>query len=358
MDYRVKDPATRREGFLRWWAWAVEWGDCDPALWAINYLHARYEHNDEERLWLAWLYGHTYRLPTSWVLKQEFPDVELATNSRVTAWNNAHYARLRYQTDTKYNKGHLPIMLASYKAWVSRRGTSQRAAFDVMQGDNERQTFRRLWDSITAPASEGGLHKFGRYSTWFYLQTLRHTADVPLLADSLMLADKSGSRSHRQGLLWALAREEDLEADFTAGQAADLEAAALDIMTEAHARWPRLASRMDLFSMETCLCSYKKVWRVREGRYLGYYLDRQAEEIRQAERDGWVGVDWSVLWEARLSLLDPRLASRDAQIDPASFPLFLEEGAPRRQNWSFPDDPPEPPPPALGWLAQMIEGGT
>lgn len=338
-DYRPSDRAIRRESFLRWWAWSTAWGDCDPALWALQYLHARYEHNDEERLWCAWLYGHTYRLPTSWVLKQEFPDMELATDSRVTEWNTQNYKRLRYQTDTKYNKGHLPVMLASYRKWVEARGGSQRAAFTAMEGDNEVQTFRNLWNAITANSADGGMHKFGRYSTWFYLQTLKHTAQVPLEADQLFLADKSGSKSHRTGLLYALGREAEKDDAFTPAQSETLEQEASEMRAEAHSRWPSLAARMDYFGMETCLCSYKKVWRVKEGRYLGYYLDRQAEEIRAAQSDGWTGVDWNVLWQARQELLDPRLGGREARIQQERFPNFLEEGVPRRQNWSFRDDP-------------------
>ena len=87
MDYRLKE--NRREAFIRWYAWSLKHNDCDPAVWATNYLHNRYEHNDEERIWLAWLYGNTYQLPTAWVLKNEFPDFELATVDRITQWNTA-----------------------------------------------------------------------------------------------------------------------------------------------------------------------------------------------------------------------------------------------------------------------------
>jgi hypothetical protein len=41
-DYRLPDRAVRREGFLRWWSWSTAWGDCDTALWALNYIHAGY----------------------------------------------------------------------------------------------------------------------------------------------------------------------------------------------------------------------------------------------------------------------------------------------------------------------------
>ena len=116
MDYR--QPQNRREAFIRWYAWSMKYDDCDPAVWATNYLNKRYEHNDEQRLWLAWLYGNTYYLPTAWILMNEFPDFELATVDRMEQWNAANYKRLRYQTDTKWNKGHLPAMFASYQKFI------------------------------------------------------------------------------------------------------------------------------------------------------------------------------------------------------------------------------------------------
>ncbi len=81
-DYRLEQ--NRKEAFIRWYAWSLKYDDCDPAVWATNYLNNRYEHNDEQKLWLCWLYGNTYYLPTAWVLMNEFPDYELATVDRMT----------------------------------------------------------------------------------------------------------------------------------------------------------------------------------------------------------------------------------------------------------------------------------
>jgi hypothetical protein len=78
--------------------------------------------------------------------------------------------------------------------------------------------------------------------------------------------------------------------------------------------------------METCLCSYKKIFRKTNGRYLGYYLDRQSEEITQIEKDGWNGVDWNVLWQAREEVLLKKLSQKHAKIQKEKFPLFLETG--------------------------------
>lgn len=330
MDYRLEQ--NRREAFIRWYAWSLKYDDCDPAVWCTNYLHKRYEHNDEERIWFAWLYGNTYQLPTAWVLKNEFPDFELATVDRMEQWNTANYKRLRYQTDTKWNKGHLPSMFASYQKFIGDK--TQREVLESYYGDTEEANFDNLWQVI-----KGSLHKFGRYSTWFYLQHLKHTAGIRISPTSLMLDDYDGSRSHRNGLLFALAQEHDLDRKLTSVEYANLESQAHEILCETKARFPELASSVDYFTMETCLCSFKKIFREKHGRYLGYYLDRQAEEIKMAEGDGWCGIDWDVLWQAREETIDLRLDHKRG-IDKDRFSSFLNSGKLENLEWMFDDEEP------------------
>jgi hypothetical protein len=328
LDYRNKE--NSREAFIRWYAWSLQYDDCDPAVWATNYLNKRYEHNDEQRLWLCWLYGNTYHLPTAWVLMNEFPDFELATVDRMTQWNTANYKRLRYQTDTKWNKGHLPTMFASYQEFIGS-GT-QRERLETYYGTNKEANFDALWTVL-----KNSLYKFGRYSTWFYLQHLKHTAGVSIQPTSLMLDDYDGSRSHRNGLLLALGKADDIDRKLTRAEYADLELHSKSIIVEMRERFPALASQIDYFTMETCLCSFKKIFREHHGRYLGYYLDRQAEEIMQCEKDGWYGIEWQVLWDSRNETIDLRLDNK-LGINKEKFKAFVSSGNIDRLDWMFDDE--------------------
>jgi len=318
-----------KERFIRWYAWSLEYKDCDPAIWMMNYLNNRYEHNSEERVWLCWLYANTYYLPTSWVLKNEFPDYELATVDRISQWNTANYKRLRYQTDTKYNKGHLPSMFESYQKFVGN--SSQKEVLENYYGDNESQNFDNVWNVVNKE-----FHKFGRYTTWFYMQSLHSTAGLILEPTSLMLSDYSGSRSHRNGFLLALDRSDWIDTKLTQKEYSYLEAEAKDILVEIKTRFPHLASEANYYTMETCLCSFKKIFREKHGRYLGYYLDRQAEEIFQLEEDNWPGIEWNVLWQARQESLDNRLLTN--KIDKNKFTSFLNTGKIEKLNWMFSDE--------------------
>ena len=318
---------SNRELFIRWYAWSVSHKDCDPSVWQTNYLNERYQHNDEERIWLCWLYGNTYYLPTSWVLKNEFPDYELATVDRITWWNTENYKRLRYQTDTKYNKGHLPSMFESYQKFMGKK--SQRDVLESHYGDNEQQNFDNLWKVINT-----NYHKFGRYTTWFYMQHLKHTADVKIEPTSLMLNDYSGSKSHRNGLCYALNKEEWINGKLTPKEYQWLEDESQSILDELRHRFPSLAPQFDAFTMETCLCSFKKIFRERSSRYLGFYLDRQADEINKVAADGWYGIDWNVLWQSREETLDSRLLSRYG-VNKDKCGEYVRSGTLDRMNWMF-----------------------
>jgi len=330
MDYRLQE--NRREAFIRWYVWSLQYNDCDPAVWMTNYLNKRYEHNDEQKLWLCWLYGNTYHLPTAWVLMNEFPDFELATVDRMEQWNTVNYQRLRYQTDTKWNKGHLPTMFESYQKFIGK-GT-QRERMESFYASSEEDSFDRLWKG-----TKTSLHKFGRYSTWFYLQHLKHTANVSVNPTSLMLDDYDGSRSHRNGLLYALGQESDCDRRLSATEYSNLEIHAREILEESKRRFPNLADQIDFFTMETCLCSFKKIFREHHGRYLGYYLDRSSEEIKKVSNDGWYGIEWEVLWQAREETLDLRLATRD-NIAKEKFTYFINSGKLDRLNWMFENEEP------------------
>lgn len=327
VDYRLKE--NRRESFIKWYAWSLEYKDCDPAVWMTNYLNDRYEHNQEQRLWLAWLYGNTYYLPTTFILLNEFPDFELATYDRMDTWNTENYKRLRYQTDTKWSKGHLPDMFKSYSEFVGEGEQSH--ALAMHYGDNEHHTFDNLYAVI-----KERFYKFGRYSAWFYLQHLYSTCGVPALPSTLLFNDYSGSRSHRNGFCFAMGKDDWYDKKLSDSEYRWLEDSAKELMIEMKSRFPHLTSDINPYTMETALCAYKKIYRVRNGRYLGYYNDRIGEEISRVEKDGWHGIEWDVLWQARKECLDPRI-SETRVVNKDKMSSFVDEGYIDRLDWMFED---------------------
>lgn len=307
---------NRKEDFVNWFGWSLDLEDCDPSIYMTNYYFDRFEYNTEQRLWLIWLYGTTYYWPTAYVIWNEFPDMELVGVDRLKKWNDDNYSRLRYQNDTKWNKGHLPAQFVSYKEWVGDRTQGEAIAEHLT--DDPVKNFYNLWDVAN------GWHKYGRYTSWFYLQTLKQCGKVPLDVDSLWLHDHSGSRSHRNGLCYAVDRDEWVNQKLDETQLDYLNGEAKEILAEVRQRFPNVADKADYFAMETCLCSFKKLFRKRDGRYLGYYLDRQAEEIKKVEKDNWAGIDWQPLWDAREETLVKKYLTNS--INKGKMEIYLDTG--------------------------------
>ena len=315
IDYRKIE--NRREAFINWYGWSIEIEDCDSALYMTKYFFNRFEYNLEQRLWLCWLYGTTYHWPTAYVIWNEFPDMELVGVKRLTDWNSENYKRLRYQTDTKWNKGHLPAQYESYKDWVGKLTQGER--FKPFLNGTPEQNFQSLWDEVT-----NKWFKFGRYSTWFYLQTLKQCCGFDIESPNLVFADYSGSKSHRNGFCYAMGKDDWVNKKLTAKEINFLEVEGKKVLAESKKAFPHVAEKMDFFSMETALCSFKKLFRVRDGRYLGYYLDRQAEEIKRVENDDWEGIEWLPLWQARKETLLEKY--NNPSIDKDKMKFFLESG--------------------------------
>lgn len=304
----------RKELFLKWWFQSLYINDCDTNLYAAEYVIDRMELNREQRYWLAFLHANTYQLPTAWVLFNEFPDYDGVCVERMREWNEVNKSRLPYQKDQKWLRGKLARIYESYHSTV---GPSQREFFALLDND-----FDAAWTTCTKQ-----FFMFGRYTTWFYLQSLNSLCGHEFVAPRLYLESDS-SAAPRAGLAYACGKDDWAEADegWTQAHFDYLERAADELLAEAQRRFGKKirSVHVDRFSMETALCSFKKLFRRKQGRYLGYYLDRYAEDINKTAAQGWDGINWRLLWESRDDVLLPEFNC--AGVDPKKMEWFLDEG--------------------------------
>lgn len=276
--------------FKRFWVHQLRIRDCDPGIYALQYLCARMELNLEQRYWLCWIYANTYQVATAWVIWNEFPDYAGVSVDRLRAWNNDNYSRLPYQKDQKWLRNHLAPMYESYRKIV---GPRQSDFFDMYRGD-----YPAVWKIAMS------FHKFGRYTSWMYLQALKDVCGLNVEPTSLELHHDS-SKQHRTGLAIAM-NKVDPEASIE-----EMNEVASRILREVHQKHhrflPKYGAQVDYFSMETALCAYSKLHRGQpRGRYLGYYLSRWGEDIHKtAGKNDWPGIDWELLWQCRKEGLHP-----------------------------------------------------
>lgn len=311
---------NRQDLFLRWWVHQLRTFDCDPAIYMMKYIVTRMELNVEQRYWFCWLYANTYQLPTAWVIFNEFPDFENTPVERIDSWCKTNKARLPYQKDQKWLRGCLGETFASYKGNI---GCQTQAEFWADRLNIEPQaSFIQCWEKVLRD-----FRKFGRYTAWFYLQALKEVCGLPLEPISLMLNFDS-SATHRAGLCLALGKDEWAAKGtaFDSRMLGELDEGAADLLAcvRAFPELDQLPVQPDYFSMETSLCAFKKLFRRKQGRYLGFYLDRAAEDIVKTASCDWPGINWQLFWDSRTECLLPELNNSGVAKD--KFDLFLDYG--------------------------------
>lgn len=296
--------------------------DVDPAISYMQYIVDRMELNEEQVLWLCFLYGITYQLPTAWVLWNEMPDLELVDADRLTEWFNNNKLRLPYQQDKIKCRPKTVQTILSYQAIVNG---SQKSYFDaLLNSDDPQVNFDRMWSPLKS------IYNFGRFSTWNHCQALKHVAGYNVEPTTLMLGE-SDSTSFTDGLAYAFGYPEKTTqktVDFTTGKKKKVyykwsEDEKLEMENACASLKKSLG--LDNFQLETLACAFKKIWRTKDSRYVGYYNDRAADDIRKTASFGWDGIDWQLLWDARDECVPEKYLHNNVGVNREWFLLPSEE---------------------------------
>lgn len=266
-------------------------GDMDPAYPAMLYLADRFELNVEQRFWLAFLYAASYCVPTAWYTFNEFPDYAFVDLGRMERWWAGNRDKLHFQTDRRWTRSRNLFVgqVASYRDVV---GASQEERFVGFVAGSPQATYERAYDCLI------GVSQFGQFSMFLYLESVHALTGFAMEPPSLSLPE---AKSSCNGLCYALGLD-DLLRGHDYGQSV-LPAAAYPALDDSLREVQALCGGDSLWALETSLCAYKKVHR--GTRYLGYYIDRQHDEIAKLEGAVTTGVDWSVLWDFRAGHFQP-----------------------------------------------------
>lgn len=245
-------------------------------------LATRNNWDAEQRLWFAFLNGMTQNPITSLRLFDQLPSVPpaSATLKRFEDWFNAEWDTLQFDTDRRYQKRDTVEAIRVYARLVEEHG-SQEA---MLTG----KTYEELWKLV-----RNRYYSFGRLSSFSYLEYVflnGFGADC----DDLLFEDKSGSKSHRNGMLFLLGFD-NLVWDKRANNGFDgnyenfkkmcgfLSERAnifLGAFKTTHTGVPDVSK----FTMESNLCTFKNHFFGR--RYPGVYADMAWERIEWAESRG------------------------------------------------------------------------
>jgi len=253
----------------------------------LRYVAERFELNTEQRYWLAFLYACTLSAPTAFYILHEFPDFELIDQERLRRWWDSNKQRLLFHSDRRWMRArdHFPDVVESYRGNVGR--LKQEHLFQSFLTPNPRTTYER------AAADMSRVYQFGRLSMFPYLEAVSELTGFPMDPPSLDMREAVGVRG---GLALAIGRP---DLGCAAGRRLTLQETGY-----LQGQYEMLVSRMKsidrrntVWSLKTTLCAYEKY---RFGkRWVGFYLDAQAEELKTMQEAVSEGVNWTVLWNYR-----------------------------------------------------------
>ena len=323
-DFRL--PQFREEVFLRFYEFHLEYASHPGCVYYLMpHLFLELEMDLEQKLWFCYLNGVTQNLCTSYIIFKNFPHYD-ETNliTKLEKWHAENWRKLDYDTDRRYQKGHLVKMVKNYKEVV---GQSQSDYFNYRTLYDGESNFVELWGEVIER-----FFMFGRLSTFSYLEYLK-IAGLLINCNDLFLNDISGSQSHRNGLCKVLGRDDwDMHKSnpnnhskiHTPELIEYLKEYAEKLLGNARARF---RSRMYLkdvnyFTLESTLCTYKSWFRPNR-RYPNVYNDMFVDRIRNAEKM-W-GKEFDMFWSYRKQRLPVELRLEDNSWDVGLKPL--------KQNW-------------------------
>ena len=302
MDFRL--PQYRREVFMRFYEFHLRYGTNPGCVYfLLPWLGEHLGLSVEQQYWMAFINGNTQNPVTTYIILREFPEPRL---QHLKEWFDANYHRLEFDIDRRYQKGKFVEAVISY---VNVKCTFQ----------TQRDYFARVaeagWAATWRTVSK--FAHFGRLSTWSYLEYLK-IIGLPLEPDDLMLRDKQGSRSHRNGLCKVLGRDDldwhESNPGFNGYSPEVLEWLEAEAVTLKAELTSRLGDRVSNLTLESALCTYKS-WHRPNRRYPNVYADMLHGRIQRAERL-WPEIDFKPFWEARASHLPRYLRLECNPADP------------------------------------------
>jgi hypothetical protein len=282
---------------------------------ALPFMADRLGWDTEQRYWAAWLNANTQN-PVTTLLLMEHGDRPSRWQD-VANWQQKNWATLQWDSDRKYQKGPFPAACEGYVRKMEQAGGQEAYWAGV-------RTWAGAWSRMT------DLPYMGRLSAWSGLEYFRLLTDAPIPpADTLLLRDVTGSRSHRNGLA-LLAGYDTMLQDNQLNPDAPLEARHWNDQFTAHledfashalalAR-QRNPGHPDVgyLTLESTLCTWKS-WSKKNRRYPGVYADMMHDRIRWAEARH--GDRFGVLWDARAATLPSWLRLEVTPGDPGVKPV-------------------------------------
>lgn len=300
----------REEVFLRFYDFHTKHGTAPGLVYLfIPALKEKLNWTQEETLWFAFLNGCTQHPITSLRLWRIAPS--LAAAHRLLEWLDVNIATVVVDTDRRHHRRAIPQAIMGYEKML--RGANPVDFWQTKASNG--------WQEVWAAAR--AIPTFGRLSAWSFCDYLV-CAGIPVEPDNLMLDDKAGSKSHRNGLAIVAGQNHldwhksnpTFKGTYSNTDLENLNDLGATLLRKARDRasGQNHVKFLTYLTLESALCTYKSFHR-RNRRYPNVYADMAHDRIQAAEK--WASDDdLALFWDIRKETLPPYLRLENNAGDP------------------------------------------
>ncbi len=274
-------------------------GDVDPAYPCLRYIADRHELNLQQRYWLAYLYALSYCATTAYYMFNQFPDYENVNIERICKWWIQNKEKTYFQTDRRRIKSYNIVdrMIESYMKEVGQNQHQYYSNF--LLNKDPKINYKFAYKGVS------NFYYFGRFSIFNLLQSVRQLTNLNIQPDGL---DLKGAQSCRNGLCYALDKK-DMMTKINKQKMKNVKIDYRFLQNELIKLYQSLKKQnafpVTYWNIETVLCAFKKIfWKTR---YLGYYIDRQLQQINIARQRITKGINWDIMFEFRKQFFNVEL---------------------------------------------------
>lgn len=259
----------------------------------FNAYIMRHGKDRDFRIWVIFLYSTCYCLGTALYLASKL-DYRTLTKSELNEFWRDNKSKLLFQSDRRYAKN-MDWFVPMVSEFMSR---CKRHPYKYIQSfvrDTPEETYKALYEEIDS------WRYYGRFSIILFLRVLVKLTDIRVDYDEY---DWKNGATTVSGI-WNAMYMDDKADQFDATN--KLMPGDLDTLDEALKKLKRQMARRypednhTILSITSDLCSYRKLYK--GTRYVGYYVDRQQEEILTLQERFPGDALWEDLWQLRKAVL-------------------------------------------------------
>lgn len=258
----------------------------DPSPSRVLALWAEHHNLDkEDKAWLSYLYGLTYSTTTAIFIFRHFPSLGgIANKKELRNFWKENKQRLYFNRDRRYIKNNDQFV----DAIAGLRKFEGKTLYPQLEGLTDDSIYHRIVKNWPYFGRHAAFLFFDAYSKMLNdgecsLSSISNWGEAKTIAEGLALATYDDE-------LYQKAKDKKL----TGEDFVKLDALVKKIEQDCGANFT---------DIESTICAYSKLFK--GTRYLGYYIDRFQEELRQANNNLYPPEDMRELWELRAKVTPP-----------------------------------------------------